>query len=180
MKINLVARPDDARLNSLLVDFFCSSLCPLHILEHNSFQTFVREGIPGYIPPSRKTIVQKLIPERVKREKETLSRTFDTIDTFAVTTDCWTSQTTVNYLRYILGYLVHNLNFTFSSLTAHWLEAWEMNSAMLALKEVVSHTAENLSEHLVDMLKTWKLQDKELFMLSDNASNMIAAANKVV
>lgn len=76
----------------------------------------------------------------------------------ALTSDCWTSRTTVPYM----------------TVTAHYLdESFDMVSKVLQTKVLDErHTGETISVALNTVLQTWQIDDKVSVITTDNASNM--------
>lgn len=79
----------------------------------------------------------------------------------ALTTDTWTSCTTDSYL----------------AITAHFLNTeFELKSFLFdCCKLNLSHTAENLRNHILRITKEWKIEKKICAVVTDNAANIKAA-----
>lgn len=81
----------------------------------------------------------------------------------ALTTDLWTSNQTLGYI----------------TVTCHYInEAWELCSRVLDTLNVdKDHTAENLAEELQKIAQEWGVDGKVSCIITDNASNIVAAVN---
>ena len=73
----------------------------------------------------------------------------------------WTSHSTENYI----------------AVTAHYITAeWEIWSYLLeCFKYSERHTAENLRDELLRVIREWKLEEKVVAVCTDNAANITAA-----
>ncbi|CAH0397159.1 unnamed protein product [Chilo suppressalis] len=118
--------------------------------------------IPGYEPPSRKTISSSLIPALyVQKRNECISMVQNEAESVCITTDCWTS----------------SLNESFIAVTAHYITKYfDSRSILLECRSFPgNHTSHNLAEELRVITKEWNLSNKILFAVSDNASNICNA-----
>ncbi|CAH0555110.1 unnamed protein product [Brassicogethes aeneus] len=110
--------------------------------------------------------VEKLFPfpalynQTVDVVKTRLERAF----AVCLTTDGWTSR----------------VNDSFYSVTAHYIVEGEHNTFLESdllgcISYTDRHTAENISNHLKDIIREWGLPNKISAVVSDNAANMKAA-----
>lgn len=68
---------------------------------------------------------------------------------------------------------------SFIGITAHFILDWSLKTAMLACKRVKGrHTAENILDHFEEIKTVYNLNNKITHIVTDNASNMIAAFSK--
>ena len=97
-------------------------------------------------------------------EKDKLQVQLNTIPHIDLTTDIWNSNQTRSYC----------------CVTAHYItESWDLKSAVLETFEfTTSHTAENISSELLRVATAWNIQEKVVCVVTDNASNIVAAINK--
>ena len=86
-------------------------------------------------------------------------------ESVCLTTDIWTS----------------SVNDAYLGLTAHYIdEAFKMKSILLDCTVLSgSHTADNIKENVVRIVQNWNLKDKVLIIVTDNASNMRSAVDKM-
>ena len=80
----------------------------------------------------------------------------------AVISDIWTSRATQAYL----------------TVTAHFItELWEMESKVLLTREMPEcHTGVHISERLMKASEEWKISEKVVAVVRDNAANMVLAS----
>ncbi|CAH2207636.1 jg12313, partial [Pararge aegeria aegeria] len=144
-----------------LLDLFIDDMQPFSIVEDKGFQKLL-SWIPGYIPPSRKTISNSLIPAL---HEKILNECRDILNTEAVTacitTDCWTS----------------NNNDSFIAVTAHYISPkFKFKSILLECKGCPgSHTSDHLAQQIKGIILEWNLLNKVNFAVSDNAHNVCNA-----
>ncbi|XP_069129208.1 E3 SUMO-protein ligase ZBED1-like [Argopecten irradians] len=94
--------------------------------------------------------------------QETVTKCLQKADFVALTTYAWTSRATQNY----------------NTITVHFLDNWELKSFMLQTRVMYeSHTAEHLSELLINAVNEWNLKrhDQMPSLTTDNAKNIINA-----
>ena len=135
---------------------------PTSIVEDRGFQKFVSSLDARYRPPSRKTIVGTLLPQKYKEVADKVCAGLDMVEYVATTTDIWTSVQTEGYI----------------TLTSHYITPfWELKSPVLATVQLTSqHTAINIASELQKLANQWEIKDKVVSIVTDNASNMITAA----
>ena len=65
-------------------------------------------------------------------------------------------------------------------ITAHYItDTWELKPAILETFDFNSeHTADNISSELLRVITQWNIESKIICIVTDNASNMVAAINK--
>ena len=80
----------------------------------------------------------------------------------AITCDAWTSIATVSYV----------------TVTAHFINNdWQLVSLVLQTRAMYeSHTGANVADLLKKVASEWHLNDNDLVLVTDNASNMVVAA----
>ena len=105
--------------------------------------------------------MRSLRPDQYQRTKEELKAKLTDTKYCVLTTDLWTSRATQGYI----------------TVTCHFLlSSWELHSAVLDTLHVdVSHTAENLAAELVRITDDWRITEKVVCAVTDNASNIVAA-----
>lgn len=136
-------------------------ILPLSIVDGQGFQELIAYIEPGYSMPSRGTITART-EKRYKAKKSELKTRLARATVVALTTDCWTSLTAESYI----------------TVTCHWMEDWEMKSAVLLTKGMPkSHTADNLAEKLNDAVDDWGLTGRVVACVHDNARNIVLANN---
>lgn len=162
MTIDTQKKIDNALLKMMTKDFQ-----PFSILEDEGFKELVQLLYPSYKIPNRHTLSKVQIPALYQK---CLNETKDLIKSEAIsgciTTDCWTSKSNVGY----------------NAITFHFIdEHFGLKSVLLGCHEFSeNHTSLNLSNKIDMTLKEWTLQDKTIFAVSDNASNIIKRALSIL
>ena len=135
------------------------------IVEDRGFCEYVVHLDPSCQLPSRCTLTRELLPQLDDDVKEEVETVLSSVETVSLTTDSWTSRSTENYI----------------AVTAHYITTkWEMGSYLLErFKYSERHTAENLRDELLRVIREWKLEGKIVAVCTDNAAN-ITAAVKIV
>ena len=82
------------KLNDLLTKMIVDDLLPISIVERDGFREFVKELDPAYVPPTRKTISEKLIPKMFEKHTDEAKKELSKARYVSITTDAWTSNTT--------------------------------------------------------------------------------------
>ena len=88
--------------------------------------------------------------------------TLATIENVAVMTDIWKSRATQAYI----------------TVTVHFLtDLWKMESKVLQTHEMPeSHTGIHISERVVEASEEWKINEKVVAVVRDNAANVVLAS----
>lgn len=130
-------------------------------MEDAEFQTFVKLLCPGYNLPSRKTISESLMPQLYESTLDSVKSSINEAFAVCVTTDGWTSID----------------NRSFLAVTAHWInKRAELKSNLLeCLVFNDQHTSENLCNFLKDVFNKWKIGNKIVSVVTDNAANIVCA-----
>ena len=147
---------DDGLIRMLAVD-----LQPASIVEDRGFLTFLHAIDPKYEPPSRRTIMRSMLPGYYERVKEEVKAKLSDVKHCALTTDLWTSRATQGYI----------------TVTCHFISSdWILHAVVLdTLLVEADHTAENLAAELSGVSNEWGVTDKIVCVVTDNASNIVAA-----
>ena len=86
-----------AVITERIVEFIAKDMCPLSVVDGNSFKQLINCLEPGCKVPSR-THVTSICHKKFVAVKEQLLTTLSTVQFIAVTTDIWTSRATQTYL----------------------------------------------------------------------------------
>lgn len=150
-------------INKLLVETIAKNFLPFYLVESLEFKCFVSELNTGYQLPCRKTVSKVLIPQYYNLTKEKVRNQIQLADAICLTTDGWTSVTNESYV----------------AVTAHYLNVNKIESYLLdCYKYTERHTAINLCEELQRIVIEWKISDKIVAVVSDNAANIVAAIRR--
>ena len=149
------------KLDESLVRMLAVDLQPASIVEDRGFLTILHSLDPKYQPPSRRSIMRSTLPNLYQRVKVEVKAKLASTKHCALTTDLWTSRTTQGYI----------------TVTCHFISSnWELHSAVLdTLLVDTDHTAENLATELTSVTNEWEITDKIVCVVTDNASNIVAA-----
>lgn len=137
---------------------FTRDFQPFSVVEDEGFKKFVSSLNPVYVLPSRKTLSCTLLPMQYEEIYNKCRQLTENIKSVVLTTDCWTSRNTENYL----------------AVTAHFLsETFELKTLLLECVSFnESHTSANLAKELKRVMIEWNLDKKVLLVVSDNAANI--------
>lgn len=137
-------------------------LQPFSVVENPGFRHLLNTLEPRYKLPTRSHFSEKIMPKLYHETKVKIMASMSRAHRVAVTCDSWTSVTTESYV----------------TITAHYIsEDWTILSHVLQTRAVYKyHTGAHLAELLSYVVEEWQLSDKDVVLLTDNASNMIAAA----
>ncbi len=150
---------NEENAKNALVNFIIATNQPFNIVEQKTFQDYsnLLSQNSVKIPKCGKTIKSR-IDERFIEEKEKLKNTFSNINSkISFTLDGWTSPN----------------NLSLIAITAHWIsDSWEMKNCLLAIRELQSHTGENIAKLFVSVLQEFNINESRLMAITmDNASN---------
>lgn len=136
-------------------------LQPFSIVEDSGFRSFIKELDPNYSIPSRWQLAHTFLPQVYSNCVEKVAGDLKLAKYICLTTDGWTSISKEGFL----------------SLTSHFISPdWKLNGYILHCKRVTEqHTAENLKSFLEDVTDKWELRGKVCAVVTDNASNIVAA-----
>lgn len=136
---------------------------PFSIVNDIGFKHLMQKAQPQYQMPSRNYFSDYVIPDIYLKVKNKISLQIDMAEAISVTLDIWTSVS----------------NSSFISFTAHWITTeFERNSAALNVKYFPgSHSAENISEMLQQLITSWNMPRKMHILIRDNAPNIVKVVN---
>ena len=152
----------ERELNKSLAEMIAEDLQPFSIVEDRGFRRFCNKLQPRYCLPSRTHLRNKVTKNIYEETRGKVLSELENAKFVSLTTDAWTSRATENYV----------------TVTAHFLdETWKLKTYVLETKEMgENHTADNLADCLLCVIKEWKLDSKEtLYVTTDNAANIVKA-----
>lgn len=126
------------------------------------FKKFVETLDPCYELPSRRTLMRNLLPEAYEGAKKRLKNALQDTKYLALTADIWTSMHTQAYI----------------CVTGHFITSnWEIKSVVLETVQLLKdHTSETIVSELTRIAEEWEISNKITLLVTDNTSNMLAAA----
>lgn len=145
-----------AILRMIIVDFQA-----FNIVNNQGFCGLLTTIDPSYKLPSRSHFSQTLLPAYYDEVVVKVELILEEAEYVSLTTDCWTSNSTQSFM----------------AVTAHFVSAsWKPVSVLLGCFQFNErHTAENLRNLLLQLVKRWKLDRKVVSISSDTAFNIVAA-----
>ena len=148
-------------LQKRVADFLIENLLPLSTVSSPSFVNLVKTLDPKFTVGSRKTYSDVVIPKMYADMRHVVDGMLRPIDAVACTTDGWTSIVTQSYI----------------TLSCHFIDKdWNMRSMCLQTRHhPESHTAENIKDMLIEAFHEWKIDQKCITGVVDNARNMVNA-----
>ena len=152
-----------ADITDRIAEFVARNLRPLSVVDSAGFKQLVNYLEPGYKVPSRSHVTSICCKKfDVMKEQLLATVTLATVQYVAVTTDIWTSRATQAYI----------------TVTVHFLtDRWKMESKVLQTQEMPErHTGVHISERLLKASVEWKISDKVVAVVRDNAANMVLAS----
>lgn len=146
------------RITQSVAAFIAKDLRPYSVVENSGFRHLLKTLEPRYKLPSRSHFTDKVYNETKGQVMASMSQA----SRVAITCDSWTSVATESYL----------------TVTVHYVnEDWQILSHVLQTRAVYeSHTGAHLAELLSHVVEEWQLSEKDVVLVTDNASNMIVAA----
>lgn len=143
-----------------LMLLFSKDYQPFSIVEDEGFRAFVHSLNSAYPIPSRRNIANLMLSAEYDKCVTAVRERMRNQDIQAVclTTDCWTSNAQDSYIAVTAHYF--DLNFKLQSIL---LECAPLPG---------SHTASNIARELKRLIDEWKLTNKVIMVVADNAKNI--------
>lgn len=148
------------KITKSIACFIAKDLQPYSAVERDGFKFMMKTIEPRYVIPSRAYFTDTAVPELYRETKLKVGEAVANARV-ALTCDHWTSRATESYATF----------------TAHYItEEWQLQSQVLQTRVMhESHTAQNIHATFHSVANEWKLTLTDLVIVTDNASNMIAA-----
>lgn len=156
------------QIDELIAKMICIDFQPISLVDNKGFQELLNHLEPRYTIPSRKTFANKILRDMYTGVSLKIKSELLQAKHIAITTDMWTSIANVDYM----------------AVTAHFYKT-EDHTLTLTHKclEVVpfpevSHTADNLKNFLVKVLREWEISNKVVAVVRDNGADISAALER--
>jgi len=152
-------------LRQSLVDWFIADSIPLKVVQSEKFWKFVHDLDPAFIVPDVKLVKQiihraynHILPLVIQYIK-------DHAISVNLTTDLWTAQNRQGYI----------------GVTCCFIDGkFQLHELVLTVTYVrYPHTAEHISDTLLEILDQWLLREKVNVIVTDNGSNMKKAIEEM-
>jgi hypothetical protein len=132
---------------------------PFSVVEDPGFQEFVKTLNPSHEIPSRKVVSQNLIPTAYEKCKLAVVD-LKNVDRICLTTDAWTL----------------SVNEGYRAVTGHFIsDEFVLKPVLLDCIQIKgSHTSDHLAHEIKKIFHFYKISDKDLVVVTDNASNMVS------
>jgi len=149
------------RLNDLLLKMIVKDFQPFSVVNDTGFREFVAALDPSYNIPSRSKITTELLPAAYSSTVDRVKDMLGDAEAVTLTTDSWTSLTTENYV----------------AVTCHFITSeFKLDSCLIQCSKFPErHTAENLANDLLAVVREWNLENKIQAVVTDSAANINAA-----
>ncbi|XP_065326764.1 E3 SUMO-protein ligase ZBED1-like [Pelmatolapia mariae] len=149
------------KITQSITYFICKDLRPYNIVENEGFSYMIKTLEPRYVIPSRRFFADTAVPNLYIDVKRKVEESLSTAERVALTCDAWASRAVDSYV----------------TITAHYLTAdWRLLSYVLQTRTLhESHTGANIANLLQNAAQEWGIADKNLVVVTDNASNMTIA-----
>jgi len=149
-----------AVFNAALRSMFLEDMMPMATVERTGFQKFCATVLPDVTLPSRRTLMRNM-NELYKSEKKELIDEMQKVQFVSCTADPWSSHN-----RGFLGMTVHYVDILTLARVSHTL---------ICRRFQHSHTGQRIAQKIAEVLKEFRITDKVVNFVSDNASNMVKA-----
>ncbi|CAG8775543.1 434_t:CDS:1, partial [Acaulospora morrowiae] len=149
------------KIHHAVVEWLIVDNLPLNTINGEGFRRFMLQIDPGFCRPSYKALKKEISFENTNAKNQIYELLEKSSEMVFLTTDLWTARNGTGYI----------------GITAYWLsKEFELNEILLCLKPMpYPHTSQAIGEFLIQKVQDFNLQDKILYVVTDNSSNMVAA-----
>ena len=159
-----LSKENSEKIDRALLIFIIACCLPFMLVESNAFKEFVSCLNPKYKVHCRKKL-RSLLTDLYREKVELLKLKLLSIKALSIATDGWTSCQ----------------NYSYISATAHFISD-ETNIISFCLGFAYlngRHNADNLKEALLKIVEKFKVDDKKMSIVSDNANNVRNCLNSL-
>ena len=134
-----------------------TDLQPLSIIEDNGFVALLKFLDPKYQLPSRK-IFKKWLENKYEEATSNVKNELANVRKVCITTDTWTSVNMDSFL----------------TVTCHFInDIYQIKTYVLETVKIEgSHTGAAIANNLQSIFNNWKIEDKVISIVTDNAANI--------
>jgi len=145
-------------LHKAVTEWIVIDSLPFNTLYRKGFQKFIKHIDPRFRSPSNKAIKNLIADAYMEQKQKVKDLIKESCATGTITTDLWTARSKVGYI----------------GITCHWLtQDFEPIDILLAIEQMpYPHTGEIISDYIKEKITEFDLEDKILFSVTDNGSNM--------
>lgn len=164
--------PKSLKITKQIACWMAKSFHPYSLVEEKGFKDLMKEVVPLYTVPSRTTfsrnIVPKLYDETKLKVSSILTNELEEAKSLSFTTDLWSSGSGDSYMSLTLHYLDKEFKIKRFSLGTEYIPPDD-------------HTGLSIREKTMELLDNWQLSGLAVpkYMITDNATNMVAAFGKL-
>lgn len=149
------------KLDSALVQMIVLDFEPFNLVYRKGIRRFISVNDPKYELPSKTHLKEVIFPELHANLKEELNHLLSEVAYVAISSDLWTSPATEGYL----------------TITCHFIHGGTLRTAVLSTSNLMgNHTAVAIADAVRSILEEYNIRRKTVCIVTDNGSNMIAAA----
>ena len=153
-------------ITDLLIDFVATDLQPFTIVENPEFKLLINKLDPRYILPCRQTLKENFMENYNIKKNDLVNEISQISSKVSLTTDIWTSDVSKDCY---LGITMHYIN-----------NDWKLKNLLLDIIPINgSHTAELITNNLLQIFEEFNINHKILALTTDNGSNMIACGDQI-
>ena len=158
-----LSKSDSEKITEKIANMVVKDYAPLNVVCGEGFSDLIQTIAPTYSIPCRNTVRARIM-SRYECEKDLLKADLAAASGVALTTDTWTSNSTVSYI----------------TVTEHHIDSeWHMHSCVLMTRDMPEkHTGDNLADRLTECVSEFGLDGKIECCVHDNAANMNCAGRK--
>lgn len=150
-------------LTAAITRYIAKCAPSVNVVCKEGFLEMVKEFDQRYQVPSRTFFSQVTIPEMYNTCVISVKAELSEVDSYASTTDLWSSRTTEPYMSFTVHFLTRKFELVTRCLEVAYFPD--------------SHTGENIATALRDVLTNWKLPEhKQVAIITDNGTNVVKAA----
>lgn len=154
------------KVDNALISMIAKDFQPFSVVDDEGFKEFTAALDPSYTLPSRHTLSRKMLPALYDKVRAELMTDIQKASAVCLTTDCWTSRTTTSYMSVTCHYIADDF-----SLKSNLLDCFTFAER---------HTAEQLAFKLNQVTEEWKIKEKVVACVTDNATNIKKAVKEVL